>query len=79
MEPGCYLGRPMNPKPLKDALKRRPFRAFTVRLASGELIRIEKEHQALIHPATEKTLFIWVWLLFGNVKRPIKSGDFAQS
>ncbi|MCI0537561.1 MAG: DUF499 domain-containing protein [Verrucomicrobiales bacterium] len=22
---------------------------------------------------------IWVWLLFGNVKRPIKSGDFAQS
>lgn len=59
MEPGCYLGRPMNPKPLKDALKRRPFRAFTVRLASGELIRIEKEHQALIHPATEKTLFIF--------------------
>lgn len=49
----------MNSKPLKDALMRRPFRPFSVRLASGELVRIEKEHQALIHPATEKTMFIF--------------------
>ena len=49
----------MQVKPLKDALKRRPFRPFSVRLASGESVQIDEEHQALIHPKTEKTLFVF--------------------
>ena len=49
----------MNAKPLKDALMRRPFRPFSVRLASGALVKIDSEHQALIHPRTGKTLFIF--------------------
>jgi hypothetical protein len=34
---------------------------------------------ARFQKAARASVFIWVWLLFGNEKSPEKSGDFAQS
>lgn len=40
----------MTREAIEDALKRKPFRPFALRLTSGQLVQIKKEHTAAVHP-----------------------------
>ena len=41
----------MTPEAIRDAVQRRPFRPFSVRLADGSQIQIQSQDYVALHPA----------------------------
>jgi hypothetical protein len=48
----------MTTEAIRDAVQRRPFRPFSVRLADGSQIRIQSQESVALHPAG-KTFIIF--------------------
>ncbi len=43
----------MTREAIEEALKRKPFRPFSIRLTDGQLVQVSEEHRAAIHPDVE--------------------------
>ena len=43
----------MTREAIEEAMNRRPFRPFSLRLADGQLVQIQTEHLARVHPFAE--------------------------
>ncbi|HEV2207417.1 MAG TPA: hypothetical protein VG167_01495 [Verrucomicrobiae bacterium] len=48
----------MTRKVIQKAIQQKPFRQFSVRLTDGELVPVEREHRAVVHPRG-KTMIIF--------------------
>ncbi len=62
---------------IEKALNRKPFRPFFIRLTDGELVPIEEEHRAAIHPFAETIIIfeakggcgLWIFRSLLNCKQ----------